>query len=108
MVSQPSRQEGVCDHCGGRLYRREDDSPESITVRLEAYTRSTAPLIQFYKDCGLLVSIAADGSPYEIFERTISALESIVVLPERSLSPGKGQTPRRTDGSENLAQLEGV
>lgn len=86
VISGPPRHEGVCDHCEGRLYQREDDRPESITVRLEAYTRSTAPLIRFYKDFGLLVSIVADGSPEEIFERTIVALESAAVLPERCFS----------------------
>jgi adenylate kinase len=76
VVSRPSREEGVCDHCNGRLYQREDDRPESITVRLDAYTQSTAPLIQFYKSLGLLVSVPADGSPEEIFERTLVALGS--------------------------------
>ncbi len=38
VISQPSKAEGVCDHCGGRLYQREDDRPESIAVRLNAYT----------------------------------------------------------------------
>ena len=76
----------MCDHCGGRLFQREDDRPESITVRLEAYERSTAPLIQFYKDLGLLVSVAATGSPEEIFERTIIALKNAVAAPEGSLT----------------------
>ena len=86
VIHQPSREEGVCDHCGGALYQREDDRPESITVRLEAYTQSTAPLIRFYKDLGLLVPVAADGSPDEIFERTIIGLESAVAVPESSLA----------------------
>jgi adenylate kinase len=81
VISQPSREEGVCDHCRGRLYQREDDRPESITVRLEAYTQSTAPLFQFYKDLGLLVSIAANGSPDEIFQGTIFALGSGALQP---------------------------
>ena len=74
---QPARDEGLCDHCGGPLFQREDDRPESITVRLEAYERSTAPLIQFYKDLGLLASVAAAGSPDEIFARTITVLERL-------------------------------
>ena len=41
--AQPAVSEGVCDHCGGRLYQREDDRPEAIAVRLEDYERSTAP-----------------------------------------------------------------
>ena len=72
---ESSEDEGLCDHCGGRLFQREDDRPESITVRLEAYECSTAPLIQFYKDLGVLTSVAACGSPDEICERTITALE---------------------------------
>jgi adenylate kinase len=74
VISRPSREEGVCDHCNGRLYQREDDRPESITVRMAAYTQSTAPLIEFYRNLGLLVSVTADGSPDEIFSRTMGML----------------------------------
>jgi len=76
----PAGGEGVCGNCGGRLYQREDDRPESVTVRMEAYERSTAPLIRFYRDLGLLVPVAATGSPDEICERTITALESSVAV----------------------------
>jgi adenylate kinase len=76
--SLPSGDQAPCPRCGGKLYQREDDRPESIAVRLEAYRRSTAPLIQFYKNLGLLVSVAATGSPDEICDRTIAALESAV------------------------------
>ena len=74
VTERPPKVENVCDRCGGRLYQREDDRPESITVRLEAYERSTAPLIQFYKDLGLLVSIVAKGSPDEIAAQTMNRL----------------------------------
>jgi adenylate kinase len=73
---RPPKIEGVCDHCGGGLYQREDDQPASITVRLDAYERSTAPLIQFYKSLGLLIPIVATGSPENIFARTIAALSA--------------------------------
>jgi adenylate kinase len=66
---------GICDHCGGKLYQREDDRPESVRVRMEAYERSTAPLVEFYQKRNLLVAIAADGSPEEIFKRTLAALK---------------------------------
>jgi adenylate kinase len=66
---------GVCDHCGGKLYQREDDRPESIRVRMEAYERSTAPLADFYHRRKLLLSIPAEGSPEEIFQRTLAALK---------------------------------
>jgi adenylate kinase family enzyme len=45
-------------------------------VRLEAYERSTAPLIDFYKNLGLLVTVAAGGSPDEIYRRTLATLEA--------------------------------
>jgi adenylate kinase len=76
VTRQPSKTEGVCDRCGGRLYQREDDRPESITVRMEAYERSTAPLIKFYGELGLLTPVAATGSPAEIVARTLVALET--------------------------------
>ena len=82
VTRQSSGDEGLCDQCGGRLFQREDDRPASITVRLEAYEHSTAPLIQFYKDLRLLPSVPASGSPEEICERTINALERSRRLPE--------------------------
>jgi adenylate kinase len=74
ITSQPPKFEGVCDRCDGRLFQREDDRPESIKVRLQAYESSTAPLIEFYKAQGALLSVAATGTPDEICARTISAL----------------------------------
>lgn len=76
LTERPPRVAGQCDRCDGKLFQREDDRPESITVRLEAYERSTAPLIEFYKKLGLLVQVAATGSPDEICARTIASLQS--------------------------------
>lgn len=70
------RTEGVCDHCGAQLYQREDDRPESIRVRMKAYEQSTAPLADFYRAKGLLVPVLAEGTPEEIFRRSIEALEA--------------------------------
>jgi len=50
------------------------DRSGSIAVRLEAYERSTEPLIQFYRNLGRLTVILASGSPEEIFARTVTAL----------------------------------
>ncbi len=76
MTEQPPKTPGLCDHCGGSLRQREDDRPEAITVRMEVYQRSTMPLINFYKDLGLLLPIAATGSPEEICARSLTALEA--------------------------------
>jgi adenylate kinase len=73
---RPPKVEGVCDHCGAKLYQREDDRPESVRVRMEAYEKSTAPLAEFYRQRNLLIPIAAEGAPEEIFERSLKALES--------------------------------
>lgn len=76
VVSRPPRTEGVCDDCSGRLYQRPDDCPASISVRLEAYERSTAPLVRYYRDLGLLTPIHAAGSTDHVFARTMTALQA--------------------------------
>ena len=78
VTAKPPKTEGVCDRCGGQLFQREDDRPESIVVRLEVYEKSTAPLIEFYENLGLLVPIPAEGRPDEIFARTMDRLDSLV------------------------------
>ena len=75
VTRQPSQTAGVCDHCGGRLLQREDDRPESVTVRMETYERSTTPLIEFYRNLGLLVPVAATGCAEEICTRTLANLQ---------------------------------
>jgi adenylate kinase len=75
VIERPPKVDSLCDRCGGRLFQREDDRPDSISVRMEAYERSTAPLIQFYKNLGLLLPVIAKGSPDEILARTIDSLE---------------------------------
>lgn len=74
ITEQPPKSEGICDHCEGPLFQREDDRPESVTVRMQVYERDTAPLIEFYKNEGQLLSIPATGTPEEICNRTVEAL----------------------------------
>lgn len=76
VTERPPKLEGRCDHCEGKLFQREDDRPESIRVRLDAYDRSTAPLIDFYRKAGLLMQVSAAGTPEEIYDRTIPELET--------------------------------
>jgi adenylate kinase len=75
IATLPPRAPGICDRCGGTLYQREDDRPESIRVRMQTYERLTTPLVNFYRGRGLLVAIPAEGTPEEICERTLEALE---------------------------------
>ena len=74
VTERPPKVEGCCDRCGGKLFQREDDRPESIKVRLEAYDQSTAPLIEFYQNLGLLMQVDANGTPDEICAKTLAVL----------------------------------
>ena len=74
VVNLPPRVEGVCDFCGAKLFLREDDRPESIRVRMEAYEKSTKPLIDFYRKRGLLVTVVVGKVPEETYQRTMKAL----------------------------------
>jgi adenylate kinase len=66
-----------CPSCGGDVYQREDDKAEVIARRLEVYAESTEPIIAFYKNEGLLVSINAVGNVEDITANAISALSRI-------------------------------
>jgi adenylate kinase len=76
VTALPPKKAGVCDHCGSALIQREDDRPEAVRVRMEAYEKSTAPLENYYRKLGLLVPISAKGSPDEIYQRTIDTLNA--------------------------------
>lgn len=69
---------GVCDKCGGPLYKREDDKPNVVRERLKVYREKTKPLIDFYERRGLLVNVrceeaaAPPGKVADRIERAIS------------------------------------
>jgi len=64
----PTSKPGICDHCGGEVYVRDDDKPEAVQKRLEVYRAQTAPLIDYYRGKGLLVDIDARPMIDEIVE----------------------------------------
>jgi len=70
----PPKKEGVCDACGGSLFQRTDDQPEAVRIRLAAYEKSTAPLIEFYAARGQLLKIDCGHTPKETFEESLKAL----------------------------------
>jgi adenylate kinase len=53
---------GICDACGGTLYQRDDDKRETALRRLEVYFKDTAPLIDYYRDRGMLARVNGDQS----------------------------------------------
>ncbi len=72
LVFSPPTVTGRCDKCGGELYRRADDEPETVRNRLFVYYKQTAPLIGYYFAHRLLVSL--DGSrPIEQVQKDLAA-----------------------------------
>ncbi len=74
MVSSPPKVEGRCDNCGGELYQRSDDTPETAKNRLTVYFRETAPLISYYTGQNKLVEIDGDQAIDEVGEDMEAAL----------------------------------
>jgi adenylate kinase len=71
----PPKEPGVCDLCGGELFQRDDDLPQTIQRRLDVYAEQTAPLVDYFRDRGLLVAIDATGSVDRVTKRAIAAVE---------------------------------
>ena len=70
----PPKVHGKCDHCGGELYQRLDDTVETAKKRLEVYFAQTTPLIDYYARAGKLLEIDGEGSIDEISQRIVAAL----------------------------------
>jgi adenylate kinase len=68
------QKEGVCDHCGGEVYTRDDDRPEAVQKRLEVYRAQTAPLIDHYRSKGLLLDVDARPKVEQVVENFKEAL----------------------------------
>jgi len=83
MSVRPPRVEMQCDRCSGELCQREDDRPEVIRNRMRAYAASTEPLIAYYRERGILISITADDTPEAILEQTLHLLHEQAARPAR-------------------------
>ena len=75
---QPSVGVDKCPSCGGDVYQREDDKAEVIARRLEVYQEQTAPIVSFYRNEGLLITVGALGSVEDITAHAISALSRVL------------------------------
>lgn len=65
----PPQRAGVCDQCGAELSQRSDDREATVRERLEVYDRQTAPLIEHYRQRGLLLEVDGDAPVEEVAER---------------------------------------
>lgn len=68
VVFNPTKTEGICDACGGKLILREDDAPETVKKRLDVYHEQTQPLIDYYTGQNKIVEVDGTLEMAEVFE----------------------------------------
>ena len=75
LKNNPPAAEGVCDKCGGRLEARKDDRPETVRARLKVYHDLTDPVVEFYRNRGVLSEIDGTASIDEATAEILKILE---------------------------------
>ena len=70
--------ETKCARCGGELYQRKDDNPETVQSRLNVYKAQTAPLIAYYEKKGLLFNVQANSNPEEVHAIITEKLNALI------------------------------
>ena len=73
---QPPEEAGVCDECGGELIQREDDTEETARERLAVFYENTEPVVDHFRDEGVLVEVDGEAPPDEVFARIRDVVES--------------------------------
>jgi adenylate kinase len=63
----PPAEEGVCDECGAELVQRDDDTEETVRERLRVYRENTEPVVEHYREQGVLAEVDGEGTPDEVF-----------------------------------------
>lgn len=71
----PTKEEGVCDACGGKLVLREDDKPDTVLKRLNVYHEQTQPLIDYYRGQNILKEVDGTMSMEDVFQAIVDILE---------------------------------
>ena len=74
LISIPQKVEGICDRCGSEIVLREDDKPETVQKRLKVYHEQTQPLIDYYKNQGILKSVDGTQPMDEVFKAIVTIL----------------------------------
>lgn len=79
-VFSPSKVEGICDKCGGKLYQREDQKPEIVQNRLDVYNKTAEEIIKHYEKTGVLCTkkagIDAGKTSYDIAKEVEERLKN--------------------------------
>ena len=68
--------EGICDKCGGELYQRADDNEESMNTRVKTYYEVTEPIIDYYKEKGVLSTVDSSQDVDDVFKEIENILGS--------------------------------
>lgn len=76
LLFDPPKIDNTCNNCNGDLYQREDDKPETISLRLEVYTNQTEPLINFYDSLKIVERVNGLGSIQEVKDRITTLVHS--------------------------------
>lgn len=66
-----------CSRCGGELYQRKDDNPETVQSRLDVYSAQTAPLIEYYTKKGVIFNVDGSAAPEEVNAKVSAKLDSM-------------------------------
>ena len=74
LISIPPKVEGICDRCGSEIVLREDHKPETVQKRLKVYHEQTQPLIDYYKNQGILKSVDGTQPMDEVFKAIVTIL----------------------------------
>ena len=74
IVHAPTKVENICDVCGGDLILRDDDKPETVTKRLTVYHNQTKPLIDYYKEEGILATVDGTADLEDVFKAVVAIL----------------------------------
>ncbi|MDD5832533.1 MAG: adenylate kinase [Clostridiales bacterium] len=75
IMFNPPKTEGICDSCGTELVQRADDKPETVLERLKTYHEQTQPLIDFYRNEGVLDTVDGTRKPSEVLSDILGALK---------------------------------
>jgi len=77
MITNPPKDPGVCDKCGGKLIQREDDKPELVHERLKLYRASTQPLVGELEKEGILININGEQPIETILGQIVEKLNNV-------------------------------
>ena len=76
IVYNPPKEEGICDECKKELVLRDDDKPETVEKRLKVYHEQTQPLIDYYRNKGVLAEVDGTRDMQEVFTAITDGLEA--------------------------------